>query len=202
LIDDAAATVKPACRAVGPARLGESCTNSACEKGALCVNGVCQKLCCGGDWTACPAGESCIRQLQAETKQGVRLDAQADLCMKVNDCDVFDASSCAADNRICRIADPTGNVACMPYSNLQLGDPCNEQSQCGAGMHCVGSSSGPTRCRRLCRWEPCGTPSCLASEGVCVHFDRDPPGVGECTPNWHGSPVKFDGGLPARTDGG
>ena len=22
------------------------------------------------------------------------------------------------------------------------------------------------------------------AEGTCVHFDRDPPGIGECTPGW------------------
>ena len=38
-------------------------------------------------------------------------------------------------------------------------------------------------CRRLCKAvEGGGEPSCKEGEGVCVHFHRDPPGVGECTP--------------------
>jgi hypothetical protein len=26
-----------------------------------------------------------------------------------------------------------------------------------------------------------GEPACKEGEGICVHFNRDPPGVGECT---------------------
>lgn len=114
------------------------------------------------------------------------------LCFPVGTCDVLAPGDCASEQRTCRIVDPTGAVACAPYSDLPVDAPCSEARQCGAGLHCVDGA-----CRRLCAWPPCGGPGCPGREGVCVHFDRDPPGVGECTPDWDGPPLAGDaGGLP------
>ena len=182
----AASSVIPGCEPAGAAQSGEACESSAdCARGFLCLpgEGVCRKLCCGGDWSACPSNESCIRQflvaLEDHTEHAV------DLCYPVNTCDVFDPTSCdgestAASPRECKIVDPKGSVACAPASPQQLGQPCVPPGLCAQGLTCLGGT-----CRRLCRAEQCGEPSCPTEEGPCVHFDRDPPGVGECTPGWH-----------------
>jgi hypothetical protein len=54
---------------------------------------------------------------------------------------------------------------------------------------------GEFECRRLCKWGPCERSGCGEDEGKCVHFRRNPEGVGECTPGWTGPPL-------AETDGG
>ena len=36
-------------------------------------------------------------------------------------------------------------------------------------------------CIKLCQFKQCGDPTCTADEGSCVHFPRDPEGVGECS---------------------
>ena len=150
-----------------------------CERGHFCLDGACRKLCCGADWTGCGSGESCIRQLFADLG-GARTYVGVDLCFPVGTCDVFDSAACAGEpGRECHIVDPTGAVACAPKGDRELGERCDQASQCRQGLHCVDDA-----CRRLCRAEACGEPSCPLAEGVCVHFDRDPPGVGECTPDW------------------
>lgn len=179
-------TVSVGCERAGTLGGGETCTASTeCAAGYLCVGDSldalkCRKMCCGGDWSACDPGESCIRQFQVKFADG-HLDHAVDLCYPVGTCDVFDPDSCASEpTRECKIVDPTGAVACSPKSAATQGEPCAPPSVCAQGFTCVGA--GARTCRRLCRAEQCGEPSCPVSEGNCVHFDRDPPGVGECTP--------------------
>lgn len=190
--DGGADEVRPTCRPVGPVAGGEPCEpwKDDCAAGYFCHGGACRKLCCGGDWSACDEGESCLRQLSVQLMSGTVIDAGVSLCYPVNNCDVFDDSSCADEpGRVCRIVDPTGNVACAPDNNRDIGDPCDAASQCGFGAHCVGG-----RCVRLCRAEECGEPACPADEGICVHLDRDPDGVGECTPDYAPGAQLPDGG--------
>jgi hypothetical protein len=212
-------TVAPLCRYPGTQAEGQPCDNTAtppllCGTGTFCADGLCRKLCCGGDWSACPAGQSCIRQ--AEYQVGPKgsektISAGVDLCFPVGTCDVFDTTACKSEGRVCRIVDPTGAVACAPDSPLALGDSCDHDHQCGAGMVCADAADGKNGvCRRLCRWTFCGEPSCQPGEGVCVHFNRDPVGgrggqhdtVGECTPNWRHPEVVSDGGVIYASDGG
>lgn len=174
--------VTPGCEAAGTGRAGEACENSsACARGNFCVGGTCRKMCCGGDWSACDAGESCIRQFFVAF--GARREHAVDLCFPVGTCDLFDPQSCADEStdipRECKIVDPTGAVACAPASTRGFGDPCSPPDVCAQGLTCVGE-----RCVRLCKTEVCAEPGCLADEGPCVHFDRDPEGVGECAPGW------------------
>jgi hypothetical protein len=177
-------SVVPGCEPAGDGRSGASCASSAeCARGYFCVpsEGVCRKLCCGRDWSACDAGESCIRQFSVAF--GDRVEYAVDLCYPIDTCDVFAADSCKEESvdapRECKIVDPTGAVACTPRSSRRLGDACSPPDVCAQGLSCVAG-----RCRRLCRAELCGEPSCPPEEGACVHFDRDPAGVGECTPGW------------------
>jgi hypothetical protein len=174
-------TVVPGCTLAGSRQLDQTCTEwGDCARGLFCAEGRCRKACCGGDWSACPTGQSCIRQLSIRlpgTNQDV--DAGMDLCFPVGTCDVLDPSSCAdAAGRSCQMVDPLGNVACAPLGQVALGQPCSSKEPCAPGMSCVDQ-----RCRRLCRAvEGGGEPACPPSEGICVHYWRDPPGVGECTP--------------------
>lgn len=174
----------PECMAAGTKTGGQACTQwNECTVGYFCAGisatgpGTCRKLCCGGDWSACPAGESCYQQLHlvrpGETEPTY---ASADLCSPVNDCDVFDASTCEA-GKACQIVDPTGNVACLTSGSAGLGEACSSSVRCQAGFACVGG-----KCRRLCRAVEGGEPACPPGEGTCVHFVGNPEGVGECTP--------------------
>jgi hypothetical protein len=169
--------VHPGCEAVGTAASGEACTlQTDCARGLYCAAGSCHKLCCGADWTGCAKGESCIRSLDVRAGGQVR-SAQAGLCFPVGTCDPLDPNGCSDDpKRECKIVDPTGAVACAPRSNAGLGDSCTPPEVCKQGLTCVGRF-----CIKLCAFAACAEPACSAAEGSCVHFLRDPEGVGECT---------------------
>jgi len=206
-LDPASGTVIPACRTSGTVAHGEACDpEHPCAAGHVCAEGACRQLCCGGDWSACPAGESCYHQVAVRIGDaGATVDAGADLCFPVNDCDVFDPNACASSGKICRVVDPTGAVGCAPSSDLQPGDPCDHAHQCGKAMICANAVDEHHLtgvCRRLCRWTLCGEPGCSKDDGVCVHYNRDPVGVGECTPDFRDGPVYSDGGVLYAPDGG
>jgi hypothetical protein len=181
-----AGAITPACEKVGTSTLGTACGTTACERGQTCeLDGYCRKLCCAGDWTVCEAGESCFPGF-AYTIDNTDTPTGAWVCYPVGTCSVLDPhpAACRADQD-CKMVDSRGSEACVPKSGGELGEACSRASGrlCGAGLTCVGQP-GSTTCRRLCRAEECGEPACLEGEGTCVHFDRDPPGVGECTPGW------------------
>jgi hypothetical protein len=169
--------VAPGCEPAGVAKSGEACeAQGDCARGLYCALGTCHTLCCGGDWTACDEGESCIRGLDVRAG-GEVISAGVDLCFPVGTCDPLTGTGCEDEpGRECKIVDPTGAVACAPRSTADVGDSCAPPNVCKQGLSCVGGY-----CTRLCRFEECGEPSCAESEGSCVHFQRDPEGVGECT---------------------
>jgi hypothetical protein len=175
--------VNPGCEPAGTGEAGDECSGQPdCARGFYCAGevatqpGVCRKLCCGADWSACDEGESCIRSLSVKAG-GEVLPAGVDLCFPVNDCDLFDPESCAGDpSRECKIVDPVGNIACAPKSNADLGDDCAPPTVCKQGLNCVGD-----KCVKLCAFEECGDPACTTDEGTSVHFARAPADVGECT---------------------
>jgi len=168
--------VHPGCEAAGTAVSGEACElQTDCARGLYCAGGTCHKLCCGGDWSACDAGESCIRSLDVRAG-GQVIAANAGLCFPVDDCDPLDPNSCDDPSRECKIVDPLGGVACAPRSDAGPGDACAPPTVCKQGSSCVGGY-----CTKLCRFAECGEPACSDDEGSCVHFLRDPEGVGECT---------------------
>jgi hypothetical protein len=183
--DQGGGSVSPACVMAGTVANGGSCTNAPaeCAPGTICAEGHCRKLCCGtatfGDYRGCPQGEHCLRPLKIQASVGGPvISTGAYLCFPVNQCDALDpAPSCVGigpTGSTCQLADPTGATACLPEGPGKAGDPC----PCSGGFTCVANG-----CRRLCRAVAGGgEPSCPPAEGTCVHFDRDPAGVGECTP--------------------
>lgn len=197
------ATVTPACEPFGTGETADPCdTSSDCARGYLCATVIpspdggitpavsrCYQQCCDGDWTACASGTSCSRQFMVRFADD-HVEHPVDLCVPTGTCDLFDPTSCQNDSdpptpRECKIVDPTGAVACMPKSTRKLGDSCSaDTNTCAQGFTCVFDTGAPDvgHCRRLCRAELCGEPSCPPAEGICVHFNRNPPGVGECAP--------------------
>ena len=177
--DAVSPTVNPGCEAAGSGKAGAACgIGSDCAVGYFCVDAVCRKQCCHGDWSACDPGESCIRQLQVKAG-GTVIDSGMDLCFPVNNCDPLSATSCpGAPAEQCVVADPTGAVACETAGTAQLGDACGAEARCAAGLYCAANI-----CIALCRAETCGAgPACPLGQGICTHYARDPVGVGECTP--------------------
>ena len=174
--------VEPRCQSTtGVGATGDACASwNDCAPGYLCAAGACRRLCCGGDWTGCEVGESCIRQLNVPI-EGEAVSADVDLCFPVGTCDVLDLDSdVCGEDRTCQIVDPTGAEACAPAGAGTLGDACAPDNPCIAGFSCVGGN-----CRRLCHaveLEPDDPLPCPPEEGICIHFDRLPQGVGECTP--------------------
>jgi hypothetical protein len=175
---DAVGGISPSCQPAGRLPGGASCGQWAdCSPGHVCLQGVCRRLCCGKDWSACPTGESCIGSLSLRVGN-VSVATGVDICLPVDGCDVLDPAACADQpGQTCQIVDPRGSVACMPGGSGSIGDPCDGETGCRAGLACIGGE-----CRRLCRAISGGEPSCPAAEGVCVTYARDPEGVGECTP--------------------
>lgn len=172
---DGAGDAPPTCIAAGQGASGAACQSlDACAPGLLCAGGACRKLCCGKDWTGCADGESCIQGLSLSDGNGGTIKTGAMLCLPVNTCDALDPYAGCAAGTACQIADPTGATACLQEGGGAQGEPC----PCKGGFLCVEGA-----CRRLCKAvEGGGDPACEAGEGVCVHFVRDPAGVGECTP--------------------
>jgi len=170
--------VEPGCVAAGDRLVGETCEAwTDCAPGLLCAEGTCRRLCCAGDWSVCGDEESCIRQVSVPVGEAT-VQTGASLCYPVGGCDVLDPTSCGDDDgRTCQIVDARGKVACAPEGVGQAGDFCSNGTPCIGGFACVAE-----RCRRLCRMVEGGEPACPPDEGTCVHFTRDPPGVGECTP--------------------
>jgi len=182
--NDAIAT---GCFDTGSGKPGDVCdAETPCARGEACAGGYCRKLCCAGDWTACDDGESCYRELEYQLASDVAPTATgAWVCYPVGTCSVLDPTACDAEGEDCKLVDSRGSEACMPKTPGELGERCGATSGrlCGRGLGCIGEPGAET-CRRLCRAEECGEPSCPTAEGACVHFDRDPAGVGECTPGW------------------
>ena len=182
-IDEASATAVPSCSNVdGPGGAGSSCTSwNDCGSGTLCITGVCRTLCCGGDWSACSADESCYGTLSVmpATSEDV-YPTGVGVCLPTGVCDVFDDDSCQDPTLACHIVDARGQVGCIQRGSGVAGDACGSAGDCVQGTSCVGSL-GDLECRRLCRVTAGGTPSCSGNDR-CVHYVRHPPGVGECVP--------------------
>jgi len=210
-VDTTKGVVVPHCRPAGAVQKNGACDNSSpdrtkqCDIGLECVEGKCRTMCCGFDWSACDEGESCIVPTEMTVMgpglpdAGALTETGQDVCFPVGGCDPLKPDSCPPggksgnEARECRIADKLGRVACLLPKPLKEGDPCSGDNQCGGGLICAGS---PTMvCSKLCPWNQCVATTCTAEKGTCVHFTRDPPNVGECTPNFHGKFLVVDGGF-------
>lgn len=172
-IDDGG--VIPACRPAGAVALGQPCAELfECAPGGLCVGGVCRRLCCGGDWTACPAGEGCAGSLLVTIGEE-SIPTGADLCVRVNDCDPLDPTACSP-GRACQVVDERGSVGCAPAGPGGAGEPCSPEKTCAPGHTCRGGEAG-SRCVAFCGLgngaRPCEAGECVAAETL-------PAGVGLC----------------------
>jgi hypothetical protein len=172
----------PACTAtVGTGESGDACTaQDECAPGYLCAEGQCRKLCCGGDWSACPSeGEHCFKRLSVKGADGAVVDTGAMLCYPVGTCDLLDpVDSCLADGEACQIVDASGASACLPPGAGEQGDPC----PCKGGYLCADLGDEQV-CRKLCKAvEGGGDPYCADGE-ACIHYNsKHPADVGECVP--------------------
>lgn len=173
-------SISPVCQPEGPGQNGATCSQATdCAAGFFCAENSCHKLCCGSDWTGCPSeSEHCIKSLAYSDGMGGALATGAMLCYPVNNCNALVPTSCSQTGTTCQIADPTGATACLPEGSGGAGEPC----PCKGGFTCVVGETGST-CVRLCKAvEGGGEPYCQPGEGICTHYVRDPPGVGECVP--------------------
>jgi hypothetical protein len=173
------AGVAPTCEPAGSIAIGGPCMQwTDCVSGAVCAQGKCAKLCCANDWNGCPQGQHCLSPFEVQVAPGNVVDSKAYLCMAVNQCDALVPSSCTEPKTTCQIADGSGATACLPDGTGTAGQSC----PCKGGYLCVEKGTGK-ECRRLCKAVAGGgDPFCPVEEGRCVHFNRDPAGVGECTP--------------------
>jgi hypothetical protein len=181
LTSASASSATPTCQPAGSVPSGGACTTGRqdCAPGTFCAEGACHKLCCGsavfGDYRVCPQGEHCFRPLALGAANGATVTTGAYLCFPVNQCDALDPAAGCAPGTSCQLIDPSGATACAPEGTGTPGEQC----PCKGGFACVGNG-----CRRLCRAvADGGAPSCPPAEGACIHFNRDPSGVGECTPS-------------------
>jgi hypothetical protein len=175
--------VVPFCFAPGTKGPGAACAQPTdCVAGYVCAQGACHKLCCGGDWTGCgSASEHCIEALSYESAMGASIPTGAMLCYPVGTCDPLTPSSCTQPGTACLVVDPTGAAACFPPGAGQAGQPC----PCAGGFVCDDEfvNGGGKTCVRLCKAViGGGAPYCQPNEGICTHYTRDLPGVGECQP--------------------
>ncbi len=170
-------SVKPSCGPAGSKSEGASCAWGDCGAGMFCAEGKCRHLCCGGDWSACPKGQACSESLSiAPTADSKPISAGVGICKPVDHCKPLDPQACPA-GRSCQLVDGNGDWTCMLSGSAKSGEACGADAFCSPGYGCYGGT-----CRRLCQPTTDGQPACPASEGVCVHFVRDPAGIGECTP--------------------
>lgn len=173
--------VAAGCEPAGSGKSDATCQSSAdCAVGFYCAAGACHRQCCGGDWSVCDPGESCFRSVLADAG-GKVTSTGMELCFPVTDCDPLASGSCPS-GQSCALVDSAGRTACITASPAQAGSDCDLSHSCAGGSVCVDDASGAAHCRALCRAAACGETSCAAGQGVCVHFARDPAGVGECTP--------------------
>ena len=64
-----------------------------------------------------------------------------------------------------------------------IGERCTPPIIYDRNLSCVKTPNKETY-RRLYHTKEYDKPTYGPNEGTCVHFNRDPPGVGECTPGW------------------
>jgi hypothetical protein len=175
--------VTPTCQPAGSKGAGESCVWLGCQPGYLCAaDARCHRMCCGGDWSACEADESCTGAIELlASGSSTPVPAGVGVCEPTDDCDVFDPSSCPV-GQSCYIIDSRGGVGCRVSGSAEAYESCSSTQLCKGGLTCVSAGKATGQCRRLCRAVPGGgAPSCPAAEGMtCAHYVNDPPGVGEC----------------------
>ena len=185
-VDASNTPVSAQCSVAGTAAAGQACTWGQCQPGFICAaDGYCRHLCCGGDWSVCEQNESCTGAVELLAPNSTTpVSAGVGICEPVDACDVFDPSTCP-QGKSCYIVDSRGGLKCLPTGTADVDEACSGTQLCKAGLACVvGNENNATgKCRQLCRAVPGGgSPSCPDQDSMCMHFVRNPDGVGECTP--------------------
>ncbi|GAB5547742.1 MAG: hypothetical protein SangKO_075020 [Sandaracinaceae bacterium] len=159
----------------GSQSLGSECTEpGACAPGLACFRdgerGVCARICCPGDGSACSDGASC-------GGSGELVDGSMTSwgrCLARRTCDVLDPAGTCEPREGCYIVDGAGTTECRVAGSADAGEACEEQQDCQSGFFCGGV--GSKRCVRICEL---GAGEC--PEGRCMAQAHSPSGTGFCT---------------------
>ena len=172
----------PTCASdVGTAEPGEACmTSQECAAGLACFQrlgrGVCARVCCPGDDTACATPTRCVGS--AALVDGSSTDWWH--CVGPRPCDPLDPAEVCEAEEGCYIIAVDGATDCRRAGDGAAGDPCGEQNDCAPGLFCGGVTE--RTCSRICRLGDAGPGDCPSGEGVCVAYSHSPAGTGICTP--------------------
>ena len=162
----------------GTSEAGSPCESAdQCAPGYACfekrTGGVCGRVCCTEDPTACGAGEVC-------RGTGTLVDGTATAygeCQAPRTCDVLATSETCEVGEACYILGE-GENGCLAEGVGESGTACVAPNDCAAGYACVGAFE--STCARVCRL---GRSDCMDVGGSCVAYAQSPDGTGLCTPD-------------------
>lgn len=169
------------CRADGPASLNEGCASQAdCGPGLGCFEvageGRCLTPCCASEG-GCGVSERCTAGailIEASGAQSTGWGA----CVQASACDVLSGDGCYFDEG-CFIVSNEGDTSCAPAGTAEVGDTCEVQTDCQAGLFCAGVDN-QLRCVRICAMDGVPGPRCQPGEGECVSYSQTKNGAGLC----------------------
>lgn len=164
------------CGYAGDLQEGSPCdAASDCAAGLACfarrgTGGVCGRVCCPSDPSACGAQTSCtgIGRLASgvQTLFGE--------CRQARECSLFNMEACEF-GEACYVVDEDGGTDCREEGSVGTGRACDEPTDCQAGHDCVGAFE--QTCVRVCRLD--GQNEC--DGGICLVSAGLPDGVGYCS---------------------
>lgn len=141
-------TPQPRCASAGDNAANTICTTQEqCAPGLGCDPGNrCRNYCCApGSSEGCPDGQACL----LEYRDNSDVSLGVGLCQDCDECDPVTSDGCAS-GRACYPAstDGTCRLCLTPRVNGNVGASCTTNSDCRAGLGCIGGSS--PRCARFC----------------------------------------------------
>jgi hypothetical protein len=150
------------CQKPGKAKLGDSCRLGECDRGLLCVDGVCAQACrLDGDCEQSPATCSDVPRPNGGTLRGVRYcEASCDL---VSPSEPHSKLTPCKEGQTCVLT--ASGARCLNHEgDATQGETCKTAADCAAGFTC---NSG--QCKRWCSLDEAqcdrGT-ECVASDAV------------------------------------
>lgn len=164
--------------APGSHTLGMSCGSVMdCAPGLACFlsaeGGVCGRICCPNDVTACADGMLCAGS-------GVLVDGTETgwgQCLPARACDVLHPQEACETREGCYIVGADGSTECRVAGTGGPGAYCAAQEECQSGFFCGGIGDN-RHCVRICQL---GADDCPPEEGRCVAQAHSPAGTGFCT---------------------
>jgi hypothetical protein len=154
---DIAGSATAACVTAGTAAEGANCSlNTDCAAGLTCLGGVCHAFCPTAD-VACPGGE-CVQAGEGQPQDLVCLIScgpAPETCKAGQTCEVATLTATGAFVSDC---ETPGTVA--------AGGTCTGNSDCGAGLGCIGM---PSTCLQWCQLSP--SPTTCTSGAACTGFN-------------------------------